>query len=143
MSTPAPEASYRLEDQIGFVLRKASQRHAAIFMRGMVEDLTPTQWAALVKAAERGPISQNQLGRDTAMDVATIKGVVDRLVKRGLVETCADPQDARRNLISVTAQGRATLAAGVPAARAITAETLSELTSAERLMLLELLRKIA
>ena len=49
----------------------------------MIEDLTPTQWAALAKLRELGDCSQNHLGRLTAMDAATIKEVVDRLTVRG------------------------------------------------------------
>ena len=64
---------YRLEDQVGFYLRRAGQRHAAIFAEYMTDDLTPTQWAALVKLAEFVSLSQNLLGRETAMDAATIK----------------------------------------------------------------------
>ena len=82
---------YVLEEQIGFILRQVWQRHAAIFAAGIGANLTPTQWAALSKLAETGPCSQNQLGRLTAMDVATIKGVIDRLTARGLTETSADP----------------------------------------------------
>lgn len=133
---------YRLEDQIGFVIRKASQRHAAIFAKSMVEELTPTQWAALVKVAEAGAVSQNQLGRDTAMDVATIKGVVDRLVKRGLVSAGTDPHDSRRSVIGLTAEGGQVIAAGLPVAEAITAETLGDLTAKEQNMLIRLLRRI-
>ena len=70
---------YRLDEQVGFVLRQAQQRHTTLFSELMIEDLTPTQWAALAKLAERGPQSQNQLGRLTAMDAATIKGVIERL----------------------------------------------------------------
>ena len=79
-------------------------------------DLTPTQWAALVKVGELGSVSQNQLGRDTAMDAATIKGVVDRLIKRGLVKASADPGDHRRSLITLTPPGRDALTAGLPIA---------------------------
>jgi MarR family transcriptional regulator, lower aerobic nicotinate degradation pathway regulator len=135
--------TYRLEDQVGFVLRKASQRHAAIFLKRMTDQLTPTQWAALVKVAELKSVSQNQLGRDTAMDVATIKGVVDRLIKRGFVTTTPDPDDGRRNLIAMTAEGRDAIAAGLPVAAAITGETLKPLTGDERHRLAELLRKIS
>lgn len=142
---PPPETikPYRLEDQIGFVMRKASQRHGAIFTAHMVADLTATQWAALVKVCELGSVSQNQLGRETAMDVATIKGVVDRLIKRGFVTVRADPGDNRRNSISATAEGEAAIAAGIPAAVRITEETLNGLTAGERLLLIELLRKLA
>lgn len=144
MTSPGPARPpvYRLEDQIGFVIRKVSQRHTAIFMQYMVEDLTTTQWAALVKVAELGTVSQNQLGRDTAMDVATVKGVVDRLTRRGFLAIGADPDDSRRNLIAVTAKGKEIVAAGLPIAQRITEETLNGLTSGERLLLIELLRKI-
>ena len=89
---------YRLEDQVGFYLRRAGQRHAAIFAGHMADELTPTQWAALVKLAEHHSVSQNLLGRETAMDAATIKGVVDRLSKRGFVATSPDPEASRTPL---------------------------------------------
>ena len=53
-------------------------------------------WAVLAKLTETGPCAQNVLGRLTAMDVATIKGVIDRLTARGLTlppaaDLAADP----------------------------------------------------
>ena len=139
---PVP-GGYRLEDQVGFHLRRAGQRHAAIFATHMGEDLTPTQWAALVKLSEHGALSQNLLGRETAMDGATIKGVVDRLVKRGLVATGPDPDDARRMRVSITEAGREAVGRGLEAANAITAETLEPLDPGEQRNLLDLLRRIA
>lgn len=134
---------YRLEDQVGYYLRRAGQRHAAIFADRMTDELTPTQWAALVKLAEFESVSQNLLGRETAMDAATIKGVVDRLLKRGFVATAPDPADGRRMQVSITRAGLAAVEQGVSAATAITAETLRPLAAAERRQLLELLRRIA
>src|SRR5437879_8855092 len=96
---------YVLEEQIGFILRQVWQRHATIFAREIGINLTPTQWAALAKLTETGPCSQNQLGRLTAMDVATIKGVIDRLTARGVTETSADPQDAPRLCVQQTRPG--------------------------------------
>lgn len=133
---------YRLEDQVGFYLRRAGQRHAAIFAQHMTDALTPTQWAALVKLAEYESLSQNLLGRETAMDAATIKGVVDRLLKRGFVKTGPDPEDGRRMRVSITRDGVAAVARGIAAATAITAETLAPLDAAERRTLVELLRRI-
>ena len=82
----APEAAadYHLQDQVGFVLRKAHQRHVAIFA-SHIADLTPPQFAALAKLSDVGETSQNQLGQLIAMDAATVKGVIDRLKSRGLV----------------------------------------------------------
>jgi len=86
--------SYILDEQIGFILRQVWQRHATIFAREIGINLTSAQWAALAKLTETGPCSQNLLGRLTAMDVATIKGVIDRLTARGLTETSPDPRTA-------------------------------------------------
>ena len=76
---------YVLDEQIGFLLRVAMQRHTSIFMSKMIEGLTQTQFAALSKLYEVGPCSQNHLGRLIYLDAATIKGVVDRLGVRGFV----------------------------------------------------------
>ena len=138
----AAPGGYRLEDQIGFQLRRASQRHGAIFAAHMVADLTATQWAALVKLAEFESLSQNLLGRETAMDAATIKGVVDRLLKRGFVATSPDPEDGRRMRVAITPGGLEAVERGAAAATAITAETLQPLAAAERRQLVALLKRI-
>ncbi|MGA2053715.1 MAG: MarR family winged helix-turn-helix transcriptional regulator [Bradyrhizobium sp.] len=134
--------SYVLDEQIGFILRQVSQRHATIFARDIGADLTPTQWAALAKLAETGPCSQNQLGRLTAMDVATIKGVVDRLTARGLTETCADPEDGRRLRVSLTRAGQQLAEKVASNALAISKETLAPLDPREREILVALLDKL-
>lgn len=134
--------TYKLDDQIGYLLRLASQRHALIFQRTMTHDLTPTQFATLVRVAERGEVSQNQLGRLAGIDIATIKGVVDRLRDKALIETRSDPGDKRRFLISLSDQGAAMLDSLHQLGRVISQETLTPLTSAEQRNLIALLRKI-
>jgi len=136
------EGGYRLQEQIGFVLRKANQRHLAIFS-ARIGDLTPPQFAALAKLAEVGETSQNQLGSLIAMDAATVKGVIDRLKARGLVEIGKDGADKRRLLVSLTAEGRDLIERLVPLAAAITGETLAPLTRREATTLLRLLGRIA
>jgi DNA-binding MarR family transcriptional regulator len=133
---------YVLEEQIGFIMRQVWQRHAAIFAREIGINLTSAQWAALSKLAETGPCSQNQLGRLTAMDVATIKGVVDRLTARGLTETSPDPQDGRRLLVSLTRAGQQVAEKAAPSALAVTRETLAPLDAKERETLMALLCKL-
>jgi DNA-binding MarR family transcriptional regulator len=131
-----------LDEQVGFILRQVWQRHSSIFSRDIGTNLTPTQWAALSKLAETGPCSQNQLGRLTAMDVATIKGVIDRLTARGLTETSQDPEDGRRLLVSLTRAGQQLAEKVAPSALAITRETLAPLDAREREMLMALLNKL-
>ena len=134
--------AYVLEEQIGFILRQVWQRHASIFAREFGINLTSAQWAALSKLTETGPCSQNHLGRLTAMDVATIKGVIDRLTARGLTETSADPQDGRRLLVSLTRAGQQMVEKMAPNALAITRETLAPLDAKERETLVALLSRM-
>ena len=137
-----PPDEYRLQDQIGFVLRKAHQRHLAIFA-SRIADLTPPQFAALAKLADVGETSQNQLGSLIAMDAATVKGVIDRLKARGLVDLTKHDADKRRLLVSLTAEGRETVERLIPPAQHITAETLAPLSRKEATTLLKLLSRIA
>src|SRR5690242_1661655 len=141
-SAKPAKSGYVLDEQIGFILRQVWQRHAMIFARDIGIDLTPTQWAALAKLQETGPCSQNQLGRLTAMDVATIKGVIDRLTARGLTETAPDPEDGRRLLVSLTRAGQQLAEKGAANALAISRETLAPLEPREREVLVELLGKL-
>lgn len=134
--------TYRLDDQIGFILRRAHQRHTAIFAREIAGELTTTQFAALARLHEFGDCSQNRLGRLIAVDAATIKGVVERLQSRGLVETSPDPDDRRRTIVSLTAEGKAQTRQSLANAAGITEKTLQPLNASERRMLLALLRRI-
>ena len=133
---------YRLEAQIGFLLRRANQRHLSIFAK-TIDGLTPTQFAALAKLSELGAMSQNDLGRHTAMDAATMKGVVDRLTRKGLVATRADATDLRRVIACLTPSGEALIAATVPRAEEVTAATLAPLTPDEQDTILRLIAKMA
>jgi DNA-binding MarR family transcriptional regulator len=138
---PDPPPDYRLDDQIGYVLRRVQQRHLAIFAQAIPE-VTTTQFAVLARLAETGPQSQNQLGRATAMDAATIKGVVDRLAKLGLVATAADPADRRRLTVRPTDAGTALFAQRAATALQVSEATLGPLTPAERQALLQLLARL-
>lgn len=136
------ENGYHLQDQVGFILRKAHQRHVAIFA-AQIADLTPPQFAALAKLHDIGETSQNQLGTLIAMDAATVKGVIDRLKARGLVEVSKHEVDKRRLLVNLTAQGREAIERLIPLARAITEETLAPLSAKEAATFMRLLAKLA
>ncbi|KUM25500.1 MarR family transcriptional regulator [Mesorhizobium sp. USDA-HM6] len=136
------ENNYHLQDQVGFILRKAHQRHVAIFA-AHIGDLTPPQFAALAKLYDIGETSQNQLGTLIAMDAATVKGVIDRLKARGLVELSKHEVDKRRLLVNLTPEGREAIERLIPLARTITEETLAPLTAKEAATFLRLLAKLA
>jgi MarR family transcriptional regulator, lower aerobic nicotinate degradation pathway regulator len=136
-----PRKDYVLEDQVGFQLRLAVQRHTAIFVANMI--LTQTQFATIVKLNDVGPCSQNHLARLVALDAATINGVLDRLRKRGYISAEPDLRDARQRVITITAVGRRVVERAVTNAKKVTEETLAPLSIAERLKLTRLLAKIS
>jgi DNA-binding MarR family transcriptional regulator len=137
-----PDSGYRLEQQVGYILRQASQRHASIFAARIPEQLTTTQFSTLVRLQEVGPCSQNKLGRLTAMDAATIKGVTDRLIQRGFIEARVDPEDGRRRMLALTPGGLDLVARAIPAGIDISAETLEPLSAEEREQFMKLLKKL-
>ena len=133
--------TYVLERQIGFVMRRAVQRHIAIFS-ALIPEMTPTQFAALAKLCELDQASQNELGRLTSMDVATIKGVVDRLRARDLVTAGPLESDKRRLILTPTRKGRALFRKYAAQAAEVSRQTLAPLDNDEQRQLLQLLERL-
>ena len=76
------------------------------------------------------------------MDAATTKGVIARLLEKGLVSSRPDSKDLRRLKISLTADGEKMVITAIEAAQKITAETTSKLTAKEVSRLCSLLDKL-
>lgn len=132
---------YRLDEQIGYLLRRVNQRHLSIFAAS-IPGVTAMQFAALARLAELGSLSQNQLGRETSMDAATIKGVVDRLVRQGLVESVPDSEDRRRLTVTLSESGRALFETTKATALEVSERTLEPLSARERRRLVALLSRL-
>lgn len=135
------DISYRLDDQIGFLLRRVNQRHLAIFAK-IIPEVTTTQFALMARLSQLGPQSQNALGRETAMDAATVKGVVDRLARQGFVTTADDPNDRRRRVVSLTEAGETRFRQLAPLAQEISRQTQEPLSRSEARMLFDLLSRL-
>lgn len=138
----AADQNYELDEQVGYLLRKAYQRNSLIFAELIPGGLTTTQFSVMFRLGQEGPMSQNLLGRSVAMDGATTKGVVDRLVARGLLRTDPDPEDRRRYIVSLTEDGLDLLAPAIEAAKEVTRTTLSPLKPGERQVFLRLLNRL-
>lgn len=142
--TVQPVENYQVEEQIGHLLRRAHQRASSIFQTRIGgAQITPTQFAALAKLHDLKEVSQNRLGRLTAMDPATIQGVTRRLIDRGLVATKADDADKRRLLLQLTEKGVALIADLIPGGVEVSRETLAPLSDDEREIICKLLKKLS
>src|SRR5215510_15526412 len=139
----AAAGAYVLEQQVGFLLRCAHQRASEMFKAVMGRfGVTPRQFAALAKLDDLGSVSQNQLGRLTAMDPATISGVIARLAARGYVAQSADPRDGRLLVLALTAAGAAAVRAMKEVAAEVSQRTLAHLSEEEAAAFLKALGKI-
>lgn len=137
-------AGYVLEEQAGHLLRRAHQRHSAIFQATIGDDqLTPLQFAALMKLSDVGETSQNLLGRLTAMDAATMQGVIKRLSARGLIDRRPDDVDRRRLMLSLSSDGAKFVRDLSERGAQITDQTLEPLTASERETFLKLLKRLS
>ena len=137
------DEAYDVTSQVGHLLRRAFQRHTALFQQEIpAARLTAAQFAVLCAARDLGACSLTDLMQKTAIDQATIRGIVERLANRGLVSVEGDRTDGRKRVIALTSTGNTLLDATVPLARDVTEQTYGELNPAERVALVFLLRKM-
>lgn len=131
-------------EQVGFLLRKAHQRNLAIWQSSSTDpQLTSVQAAVLTVLCDVGSCSLTELGREAAMDLATTRGVVDRLQERNLISVAADATDGRKVVVALEPGGWR-LISGMKAMLEQVAEvTMSRLNPAERIALVFLLKKVA
>jgi MarR family transcriptional regulator, lower aerobic nicotinate degradation pathway regulator len=146
-SKSRPKASdgeaYDYSEQVGHLLRKAYQRHLGIFEDNVVDpQLTSVQFSVLCALYDLGPSSQADLVRASAIDQATIRGIVQRLEQRKLVTLTSDKGDRRKVILSLTDKGAALTEEMMPRGALISELTMSGLNPAERIALTFLLRKI-
>ncbi|NIA70020.1 MarR family transcriptional regulator [Pelagibius litoralis] len=139
-ATEADGDDYRLEQQIGFLLRRAHQYASDVFQARMgARNLTPQQFSVLVTLLKNRELAQTKLGEIAAMDPATVLGVVQRLAQRGLVAVRTDPADGRRRLVQLTRDGHEMAGELVAIGPVISRETLAGLSPEDQRDLLRLL----
>jgi MarR family transcriptional regulator for hemolysin len=127
----------------GYLLMKSGHQigdafDAALTSRG----LSGREFLVLSFVRAADGLSQQELSERLGLDPTIVVGLVDVLEQRRLMRRAKDPADRRRNLLSVTAKGRAAHAAAVAAAAAAEDEFLAPLTAAQRTRLAKTLRAV-
>jgi len=101
--------------------------------------LTTPQFLALMSIQACGGCTMGELAEATEQVSATMTGIVDRLLKMGLVERQRDPNDRRTVRVGLTEEGRSLLERAQAGRKARAAAVLSLFTPEERRALMNLL----
>lgn len=100
------------------LLHRASQRASEIFALETRDfDLTARQFAVLSSVAQHEGLSQTDLVRLTGIDRSTLADVVQRLLRRGIIQRERTMQDGRTYAVTLSTQGRELLDAIKPYVR--------------------------
>ena len=129
----------------GHLIRRLNQHSTQIFTRRMQDagiDLTSVQFAALDAILTHPGIDQAGVAAHIAYDRATIGGVIDRLVQKGLVERQTSKRDRRAKEVRGTPEGQAVFDQVLPVVTDLQTEVLGGLNAAEVEMFLNLARKV-
>lgn len=125
----------RTHDMAGHLIRRLNQRSTQTFTQQAQAagfSLTPVQFAAMDAIATHPGIDQAGVATKIAYDRATIGGVIDRLVQKGLVARNVSSQDRRAREVRLTEAGETLLAQILPVVIALQDDILAGLTPQER-----------
>ncbi|MGW5419572.1 MarR family winged helix-turn-helix transcriptional regulator [Streptomyces sp. NPDC003943] len=115
--------------------RVVSERLAA-------EDARKWHYATLASLAEYGPTSQAGLSRRTGIYRSDLVAVMNELEAQGHVARTPDPADRRRNVVTITSQGRRHLRRLDKILADAQDELMAPLSVAERSLLVSLLERM-
>src|SRR5215471_4787381 len=110
--TPAEDATPALlkEKPTWLITQISAHAHRLLTERLATARARGYHFRLLAALEEFGPASQASLGRHTEMDRSDVAAAVSELASQQLVRRATDQTDRRRNIITITATGRAHLA---------------------------------
>ena len=105
--------------------------------------LRPVEFTILVLVAFNPGVTAKQLAQALALAAPNITILLDRLAERGLLERVRSQADRRAQHLHLTPEGERLARRAHAASRSMEEELLRHLSEGERIMLLELLHKVA
>jgi len=133
----------RLRRRAGRLLSLTAMQSDRVTNEGLGRvDARKWHYAVLASLQEYGPGSQATLSRHTGIYRSDMVAVLNELADRDLVERAPDLDDRRRNVITITAQGRRQLRRLDKVLDDLDDELLAPLTAAERDQLVQLLTRL-
>ena len=134
----------RVADRPTWLLSTAQARAQRLLREAFeAEGVRGYHFRLLAALEEHGDSSQADLGRQTGIDRSDVVATLDDLVGWGFAERHPDPADRRRNVVTLTDDGRAAVDRLDRVLDGVQEAVLAPLTAAERGTLLRLLTKLA
>ncbi|MGW0683856.1 alpha/beta fold hydrolase [Streptomyces sp. NPDC002754] len=127
----------------GFLARRMYQAYLAAWLHDVDATLTGPQFAVLQITGENPGCDQRSIADLVALDTSTMADVARRLENRGLLSRTPSPSDARRKLLNLTDEGRATVHDANLRARKLDEELLRPIPAEERADVLRSLAVLA
>ncbi|MBQ1157937.1 MarR family transcriptional regulator [Streptomyces sp. A73] len=133
----------RLRRRASRLLSQLTMRSDRLINEGLARaDGRKWHYAVLASLQEYGPGSQAELSRRSGIYRSDMVGVLKELAERDLVERVPDPDDRRRNVITISARGRRRLRHLDKILDDLHDELLAPLSTAERDQFLQLLTRL-
>ncbi|MGW6510817.1 MarR family winged helix-turn-helix transcriptional regulator [Streptomyces niveus] len=133
----------RLRQRASRLLSQVATRSDRLINEGLAQaDARKWHYAVLASLQDFGPASQAALSKRTGIYRSDMVGVLNELTQRQLVERAPDPDDQRRNVITISTAGRRQLRRLDKVLDALHDELLAPLDAAERDQLVRLLTRL-
>jgi DNA-binding MarR family transcriptional regulator len=101
----------RLVGHVGYLMRRAQIWIFQDFIRTLAEvDIRPAQYSVLLVIEANHGLSQSAISQTLGIERARLVRLLDNLEARKFVQRRASKTDRRSHVLSLTAQGRSTLA---------------------------------
>jgi MarR family transcriptional regulator, lower aerobic nicotinate degradation pathway regulator len=141
---PAPEAMpSRVAEMPTWLISRLYAHSHRLLVEGFASaGVRGYHYRLLAALEEFGPASQAALGRRTSIDRSDVVAVLNDLAARGLIERSPDPDDRRRNVITITPAGTEQLKALDQVVAGVQERLLAPLSPAERTRLVGLLSRL-
>ncbi|MFI6742774.1 MarR family winged helix-turn-helix transcriptional regulator [Nonomuraea sp. NPDC050451] len=144
MNTPEGPPPQRLRTLPSRLTNQAAQTANRIVDQALAQaGIRRYHYSLLAALEEYGPASQAALGRRTGIDRSDMVATVNDLAERQLLERAPDPEDRRRNIVTITEAGRRQLTELDRLLAAAQDEFLAPLPEADRQNLIDLLTRLA
>jgi DNA-binding MarR family transcriptional regulator len=134
----------RLTHLVGYAASRASIELKKTFQKHLGPlQLKAVEFSILVLVASNERVNQKQLCQSLEVSAPNMAITLDRMVERGWVARVRSTEDRRAQLINLTPAGRQVVQRAEKIAAVMEHDAISVLSEAERLLLIELLLKVA